>query len=84
LEQAHNFTALGLLILYRVSFNFLIWDDQISEKNYSILELLTEWINETYIRRNGAGLDLTGMNIFWSFVVSSVAIGAIIGALLVR
>nr|CAD2181352.1 unnamed protein product [Meloidogyne enterolobii] len=49
-----------------------------------VQELLTEWINETYIRRNGAGLDLTGMNIFWSFVVSSVAIGAIIGALLVR
>ncbi|KAF7632078.1 MFS domain-containing protein [Meloidogyne graminicola] len=49
-----------------------------------VQELLTEWINQTYIRRNGSGLDLTGMNIFWSFVVSSVAIGAIVGALLVR
>ncbi|KAL3092449.1 hypothetical protein niasHS_007658 [Heterodera schachtii] len=49
-------------------------------------ELLTQWINMTYIRRNGGGpgLNLTEMNLYWSFVVSSIAIGAIVGALLVR
>ncbi|KAI1712029.1 sugar transporter domain-containing protein [Ditylenchus destructor] len=47
-------------------------------------ELITAWINETYAKRNGVGLSETGLNFFWSFVVSSIAIGAIFGALLTR
>ncbi|EPB67143.1 transporter, major facilitator family protein [Ancylostoma ceylanicum] len=44
--------------------------------------LLTSWINETYIDRYGGPLTLTQSNLLWSFVVSSLAIGAIIGAAL--
>ncbi|KAH7729039.1 Protein F53H8.3 [Aphelenchoides avenae] len=47
-------------------------------------ELLTAWINETFYQRNGKGLDDTSLNLFWSFTVSSVAVGAIVGALLTR
>ncbi|ETN84972.1 MFS transporter, SP family [Necator americanus] len=44
--------------------------------------LLTSWINETYIERYGGPLTLTESNFLWSFVVSSIAIGAILGATL--
>ncbi|CAD5233263.1 unnamed protein product [Bursaphelenchus xylophilus] len=48
-------------------------------------ELIMKWINETYaVRWNTTGLTETELNVFWSFVVSSIAIGAILGALLVR
>lgn len=46
-------------------------------------ELLTTWINNTYINR-GHIMDKSELKLFWSFVVSSIAIGAIIGALLTR
>ncbi|GMT05219.1 hypothetical protein PENTCL1PPCAC_27393, partial [Pristionchus entomophagus] len=46
--------------------------------------LIMDWINQTYIERNGAGMSVTELNLFWSFVVSSIAIGAIVGALLTR
>ncbi|KAI6180237.1 MFS transporter, SP family [Aphelenchoides besseyi] len=57
--------------------------------NYGIVnpeqELLTEWINETYANRNhGVGLSETQLNLFWSFTVSSIAVGAIVGASLTR
>uniref|UniRef100_A0A8L8K178 MFS domain-containing protein n=1 Tax=Heligmosomoides polygyrus TaxID=6339 RepID=A0A8L8K178_HELPZ len=44
--------------------------------------LLTSWINSTYIERYGYPLTLTELNILWSFVVSSIAVGAILGAAL--
>lgn len=48
-------------------------------------ELLVKWINETYsARNNNAGLTETQLNLFWSFLVSSISIGALIGALSVR
>jgi MFS family permease len=48
-------------------------------------ELLTAWINETYAARNlNSGLNETQLNLFWSFLVSSISVGALIGALLVR
>lgn len=34
--------------------------------------------------RNGDALGVTELNLFWSFVVSSIAVGAIVGALLTR
>ncbi|KAI6172345.1 MFS transporter, SP family [Aphelenchoides besseyi] len=45
--------------------------------------LLLRWINTTYTNR---GLQLTSseLNFLWSFIVSSIAIGAIPGALLTR
>ncbi|KAI6197266.1 MFS transporter, SP family [Aphelenchoides besseyi] len=45
--------------------------------------LLLRWINTTYTNR---GTQLTGsqLNFLWSFIVSSIAIGAIPGALLTR
>ncbi|CAB3410149.1 unnamed protein product [Caenorhabditis bovis] len=46
--------------------------------------IITKWINETYTERYGTPLSLTISNLFWSFVVSSIAIGAIIGACLTR
>ncbi|WKY16291.1 hypothetical protein Q1695_001180 [Nippostrongylus brasiliensis] len=42
--------------------------------------LLTDWINTTYTERYGWPLSLTESNIIWSFVVSSLAVGAIVGA----
>lgn len=47
-------------------------------------ELLTAWINETFTKRDGRSMDEAQLNLFWSFVVSSIAIGAIVGALLTR
>uniref|UniRef100_A0A915EU00 Major facilitator superfamily (MFS) profile domain-containing protein n=1 Tax=Ditylenchus dipsaci TaxID=166011 RepID=A0A915EU00_9BILA len=47
-------------------------------------ELLTSWINSTYYSRDGIGLSQTALNLFWSFVVSSIAVGAIGGSLLTR
>lgn len=46
--------------------------------------VITNWINATYTERYGDPLTLTQSNIIWSFVVSSIAIGAIFGASLVR
>jgi SP family facilitated glucose transporter-like MFS transporter 1 len=47
-------------------------------------EVITEWVNQTYLDRTGESLSLTRLNVIWSFVVSSVAIGAICGALATR
>lgn len=48
-------------------------------------ELLVNWINVTYATRNNdAGLNETQLNLFWSFLVSSISVGALIGALSVR
>ncbi|CAD5230499.1 unnamed protein product [Bursaphelenchus okinawaensis] len=48
-------------------------------------EIIMEWINSSYAERwHNKGLSETELNLFWSFVVSSIAIGAILGALLVR
>lgn len=47
-------------------------------------ELLEEWINKTYYHRNGHGMTSMSLSVYWSFVVSSVAIGAFIGSLLTR
>lgn len=44
---------------------------------------LMEWIAITYKNR-GIHLDSSQLNFYWSFVVSSIAVGAIIGALLVK
>eukprot|EP00080_Pristionchus_pacificus_P014242 PDM74262.1 C-type lectin [Pristionchus pacificus] len=46
--------------------------------------LIMDWINQTYYDRNGDALGVTELNLFWSFVVSSIAVGAIVGALLTR
>uniref|UniRef100_A0A0M3IN89 MFS domain-containing protein n=1 Tax=Ascaris lumbricoides TaxID=6252 RepID=A0A0M3IN89_ASCLU len=46
--------------------------------------ILTNWINATYQRRYAALMNKSQFNIFWSFVVSSVSIGAIVGSLLTR
>ncbi|KAI6192290.1 MFS transporter, SP family [Aphelenchoides bicaudatus] len=48
-------------------------------------ELLTNWINTTYAsRQHSSGLTETQLNLFWSLVVSSISIGALVGALSVR
>ncbi|CAI4225537.1 unnamed protein product [Auanema sp. JU1783] len=46
--------------------------------------LLTSWINQTYTERYGTPLSLTVSNLIWSFIVSSIAVGAILGASLTR
>uniref|UniRef100_A0A1I7YPD3 MFS domain-containing protein n=1 Tax=Steinernema glaseri TaxID=37863 RepID=A0A1I7YPD3_9BILA len=46
--------------------------------------IIMEWINTTYWERYDYPLNLTQLNVLWSFVVSSIAVGAIIGALLTR
>ncbi|EGT54824.1 hypothetical protein CAEBREN_21618 [Caenorhabditis brenneri] len=46
--------------------------------------VITDWINQTYIERYKAPLSLTVSNVIWSFVVSSIAIGAILGASFTR
>ncbi|CAI5456740.1 unnamed protein product [Caenorhabditis angaria] len=46
--------------------------------------IITSWINQTYTERYGTPLTLTLSNVIWSFVVSSIAIGAIVGASLTR
>ncbi|CAD6185249.1 unnamed protein product [Caenorhabditis auriculariae] len=46
--------------------------------------VITDWINSTYATRYSTPLTLTASNFIWSFVVSSIAIGAIIGASLTR
>ncbi|KHN88234.1 Solute carrier family 2, facilitated glucose transporter member 3 [Toxocara canis] len=46
--------------------------------------ILTDWINSTYKERNGVPMSISQFNVFWSFVVSSVSIGAIVGSLLTR
>lgn len=47
-------------------------------------EILTEWINQTYFQRNGSIMNLAQLSFYWSIVVSSIAIGAIFGALQTR
>ncbi|KAI1704957.1 sugar transporter domain-containing protein [Ditylenchus destructor] len=47
-------------------------------------EILTSWINETFYERDGIGMDKSSLNIYWSVVVSSIAIGAICGALMTK
>uniref|UniRef100_A0A7E4ZSR0 MFS domain-containing protein n=1 Tax=Panagrellus redivivus TaxID=6233 RepID=A0A7E4ZSR0_PANRE len=47
-------------------------------------ELITQWINQTYYERNGVPLTQTQQNLIWSFVVSSIAVGAIFGAAVTR
>ncbi|VDN53925.1 unnamed protein product [Dracunculus medinensis] len=49
-----------------------------------VLPLVTEWINQTYIERYGTIMNKSQLNIFWSFVVSSMAIGGIFGSLMTR
>ncbi|CAP27983.2 Protein CBG08087 [Caenorhabditis briggsae] len=46
--------------------------------------IITDWINQTYIERYKTPLSLTVSNVIWSFVVSSIAIGAILGASFTR
>ncbi|KAK0390287.1 hypothetical protein QR680_019279 [Steinernema hermaphroditum] len=46
--------------------------------------IIMEWVNTTYSERYNYPLNLTQLNLLWSFVVSSIAVGAIIGALLTR
>ncbi|GMR31226.1 hypothetical protein PMAYCL1PPCAC_01421, partial [Pristionchus mayeri] len=46
--------------------------------------LIMDWIKQTYLERTGISLSVTQLNLFWSFVVSSIAVGAIVGALLTR
>uniref|UniRef100_A0AC34QU67 Major facilitator superfamily (MFS) profile domain-containing protein n=1 Tax=Panagrolaimus sp. JU765 TaxID=591449 RepID=A0AC34QU67_9BILA len=47
-------------------------------------ELITGWINATYLARTGVALSETSLNLIWSAVVSSIAIGAIFGAAITR
>ncbi len=46
--------------------------------------ILQAWINKTYSERYGTSMSDTQSNLFWSFVVSSIAVGAIFGSLLTR
>lgn len=47
-------------------------------------ELMIEWINQTYRERLGTQLTDGQLNLFWAFVVSSVAVGAIPGYRLIK
>jgi hypothetical protein len=44
--------------------------------------LVIDWINQTYTNRLGLHLSTGNLNMFWSFLVSSVPIGAIFGKLM--
>lgn len=47
-------------------------------------DILTEWINKTYFNRNGSIMNRYQLDFYWSIVVSSIAMGAIFGALQTR
>ncbi|CAJ0943589.1 unnamed protein product, partial [Mesorhabditis belari] len=47
-------------------------------------ELITQWINLTYMERSGTFVSETNLNLIWALVVGSVSLGALAGALLVR
>ncbi|TKR71973.1 hypothetical protein L596_019501 [Steinernema carpocapsae] len=46
--------------------------------------IIMNWVNVTYTERLGTTLNLTQLNLIWSFTVSSIAIGAMIGGLTTR
>ncbi|GMR31227.1 hypothetical protein PMAYCL1PPCAC_01422, partial [Pristionchus mayeri] len=46
--------------------------------------LIMDWINQTYYERDGIVMSVTKLKFCWSFVVSSIAVGAIVGALFTR
>ncbi|KAI1700864.1 sugar transporter domain-containing protein [Ditylenchus destructor] len=47
-------------------------------------EVVTNWINTTYFKRNGSIMSNSQLNLFWSIVVASIAVGALFGALLTQ
>ncbi len=47
-------------------------------------EILMNWINNSYYLRDGVGMDISKLNLFWSFAVSAIAVGAIVGSILTR
>ncbi|TKR81973.1 hypothetical protein L596_015762 [Steinernema carpocapsae] len=46
--------------------------------------IIMNWVNVTYTERLGTTLNLTQLNLIWSFTVSSIAIGAMFGGLTTR
>lgn len=43
--------------------------------------LVISWINRTYTERSRWHLSVGKLNMFWSFVVSAIPVGAIVGKL---
>jgi MFS family permease len=65
---------LYLKIIYAINYSYAIVNP--------VQQLMQTWINQTYIDRTNQSMSIAELDNYWSFLVSSIAIGAIVGSML--
>ncbi|CAI2355520.1 unnamed protein product [Caenorhabditis sp. 36 PRJEB53466] len=75
-------------LIYSITVSTVVLGGSAQFYSYGVVNpaqtVISNWINQTYITRYNTPLTITVSNILWSFIVSSIATGAIVGASLTR